>query len=48
MTTPKLPGQAPTPEQEQMIQNRANYWRQVGNEISNARQSHALRKRLNS
>jgi len=32
MTTPKLPGQAPTPEQEQMIQNRANYWRQVGNE----------------
>lgn len=32
MTTPKLPGQPPTPEQEQMIQNRANYWRQVGNE----------------
>ena len=34
MTTPKLPGQPPTPEQEQMIQNRANYWRQVGNESS--------------
>jgi hypothetical protein len=32
MTTPKLPGQAPTAEQEQIIQERANYWRQVGNE----------------
>jgi hypothetical protein len=32
MTTPKLPGESPTPEQEQMIQNRANYWRQVGTE----------------
>lgn len=32
MTTPKIPGQAPTAEQEQIIQDRASYWRQVGNE----------------
>jgi hypothetical protein len=32
MTTPKLPSHVPTPEQEQMIQNKAEYWRQVGNE----------------
>ena len=32
MTTPKLPGQAPTPEQEQNIRQAADYWRGVGNE----------------
>src|SRR2546425_926171 len=32
MTIPKLPGQAPTPEQEQMIQDIADHWRRVNNE----------------
>lgn len=32
MTTPKLPGQVPSPEQEQIIQQVANYWRGIGNE----------------
>jgi hypothetical protein len=32
MTIPKLPGQAPTPEQEQMLQDMADQWRRVGNE----------------
>lgn len=32
MTIPKLPGQVPTPEQEKMLQNRANYWRKIGTE----------------
>src|SRR5260370_42119477 len=32
MTTPKLPGQIPSNEQEQMIQDAADHWRTVGNE----------------
>ncbi len=32
MTTPKLPGQVPSNEQEQLIQNAADHWRAVGNE----------------
>ena len=32
MTTPKLPGQVPSNEQEQLIQNAADHWRTVGNE----------------
>jgi hypothetical protein len=32
MTTPKLPGQSPTPDQELIIQQAADYWRSVGNE----------------
>src|SRR5947209_7661468 len=32
MTTPKLPGQTPSNEQEQIIQDAADSWRKVGNE----------------
>src|SRR5579864_1207673 len=32
MTTPRLPGQTPRNEQEQIIQDAAEQWRKVGNE----------------
>ncbi len=30
MPLQKLPGQVPTPEQEEMLKKAAEYWRQVG------------------